>query len=191
MGDPRKLTKKYSRPSKLYDKQRILEEKGLLREYGLKNMRELWRSINMLRKIRRQARLFQAVGEGAAKESLPLVNKLQKLGLVKADSTLDDILGLTVRDILDRRLQTIVFKKGFARTVKQARQLIVHGFISINGHKTARPSYMVPVSEEGLIGYVKDIDINAGVIKDENEEYEEKEKKISVEKKRENKNKEK
>jgi len=170
MGDPRKLTKKYSTPSKLFDKSRIIEEKRLVREYGLKNMRELWRAMETLRKIRRQARRLQALGEEATEAGKPLMNKLQRLGLAKPDSTLDDLLGLTVSDILDRRLQTIVYKKGMARTIKQARQLIVHGFIAVNGQKVSRPSYMVRVDEENNITYTKPIDINAGVIKENTQE---------------------
>jgi len=73
---------------------------------------------------------------------------------------LDDILALTVRDFLERRLQTIVLKRGLARTATQARQLIVHGFISVNGRRVNIPSYLVTSSEEPSVSYFKAIDIS-------------------------------
>ena len=61
--------------------------------------------------------------------------------------------------MLERRLQTIVFRKGLAKTVKQARQLTVHGFIAVDGRKINRPGYIVDVKEEAGISYYKPIDI--------------------------------
>ena len=72
------------------------------------------------------------------------------------------MLSLTVRDVLERRLQTRVYKRGLAKTTKQARQLITHGFISVKGKKVDYPSYLVPVSEDDSIGYYKKIDIEIG-----------------------------
>jgi small subunit ribosomal protein S4 len=46
-----------------------------------------------------------------------------------------------------------VFKNGLARTPYQARQLIVHGHISIKERKVTVPSYLVPGNEEGNIQY--------------------------------------
>ena len=167
MGDPKKLKKHYSFPGILWDKARIKEEKTLLREYGLKNMKELWRSSEELRKVRREARTFQSLGEEGTVESKNMINRLRNLGIVGAEAAVDDLFNLTVRDFLERRLQTQVFKKGMARTPKQARQLITHGFISINGRKVTKPSYAVKVEEEGSIAYAKTIDIHAGVQKEE------------------------
>lgn len=170
MGDPRRLKKRYSSPGILWDKQRIKEEKGLVREFGLKNMRELWRSEERLRKVRREARRFQSLDEEGTIESKNLINKLKKLGIVTNEAIIDDLLNLKTRDFLDRRLQTQVFKCGLARTVKQARQLITHGFIFIDGKMISKPSYMVNIDEAKTISYSKPIDINAGVKKEEVEE---------------------
>jgi small subunit ribosomal protein S4 len=79
--------------------------------------------------------------------------KLQGLGVLKEDSKLEDILALKIDDLLERRLQTMVFRKGFATSMKQARQFIVHGHISINGRKITIPSYMVLKAEEDTISY--------------------------------------
>ncbi|MCL1966091.1 MAG: 30S ribosomal protein S4, partial [Candidatus Bathyarchaeota archaeon] len=66
---------------------------------------------------------------------------------------LDDVLDLTIEDILERRLQTIVFRKSLARTIFQSRQLITHAHISINNRRVTIPGYIVPKGEEDKIGY--------------------------------------
>ncbi len=149
MGHPKKLRKKYETPKKPYDKERLNEEIKLVKDYGLKNKHELWRAESMLRNFRRIARELQ--GSKDEKKENELIKKLVKIGLVAPKSTLDDILELKEADLLERRLQTIVFKRGLARTIKAARQLITHGHISINKRKVWWPSYTVPVLEETKI----------------------------------------
>jgi small subunit ribosomal protein S4 len=73
--------------------------------------------------------------------------------LIKADASMDNILDLTLNDLLDRRLQTILFKKGLAKSVKAARQFIVHGHVLVNDIKVTVPSYLVNIKEEGKISY--------------------------------------
>ncbi|AUS98612.1 30S ribosomal protein S4 [Clostridium thermosuccinogenes] len=48
---------------------------------------------------------------------------------------------------LERRLDNIVYRLGFASTLKQARQMVIHGHIRVNGEKLDRPSYRVKVGE--------------------------------------------
>ena len=55
--------------------------------------------------------------------------------------------------MLRRRLQTIVHKRGLARTVNEARQLVVHGHITLNGKKLDAPGYLVKRGEEDKIGF--------------------------------------
>ncbi|MEM4766399.1 MAG: 30S ribosomal protein S4, partial [Nitrososphaerota archaeon] len=121
-------------------------------EYGLRNKRELWRAQTILRKIRAHARrLFGLTGEERAKEERILMGRLYRMGLVDENATADDVLKLTVRDILERRLQTVIYKLGFARTIYQARQLIVHGHVYVGDRKVRSPSYHVMRGEERLI----------------------------------------
>lgn len=149
MGAPKRRRKLYESPKRLWDKARIEEESGLVEEYGLKNMRELWRMKTTLRKIRREARrLLSKKGTHIEQRSTDLLKRVQGFLINKPDATLDDILILDTRDILNRRLQTVAQKKHFARTPRQARQFIVHGHISINGQKVTAPSYVVKFNEE-------------------------------------------
>ncbi len=49
--------------------------------------------------------------------------------------------------LLERRLDNVVYRLGFATTRAQARQLVTHGHITVNGRKTNIPSYTVRVGE--------------------------------------------
>jgi len=164
MGDPRRLRNKIERPKRLWDTDRIKHDKALRTEYGLKKSGEVWRAqAAELRKYRREARrLLSLTPEEREKEEGKILTKLARLGIMK-QGKIDDVLALEVKDVLERRLQTLVAKKGLGRTMKQARQLITHGFIGINGKRITVPGYMVTVEEEKGIGYIKSFDINAGI----------------------------
>ncbi|KYK31262.1 MAG: 30S ribosomal protein S4 [Theionarchaea archaeon] len=152
MGDPRKQRKSYDTPSHPWRKDRIEKEKELVRKYGLKNKKDIWKAESKLRQIRRIARnLLSSHGEQAKKEEAQLMSKLQKLGLLKGEADLDSVLGLTIEDILERRLQSLVHRKGLSRSPKQARQLVVHGHIRVGGRRIKSPSYLVPVEQEETI----------------------------------------
>ena len=82
-----------------------------------------------------------------------LLAQLKKKGILQETAVLDNVLDLTIEDILERRLQTIVFRKGLARTVFQARQLVTHGHVTIDGRRVTIPGYIVPKEAETQIVY--------------------------------------
>lgn len=82
-----------------------------------------------------------------------LLARLKKLGILQDTAVLDNVLDLAIEDILERRLQTIVFRKGLTRTIFQSRQLITHGHITINNRRVTIPGYIVPKDEEAQINY--------------------------------------
>jgi small subunit ribosomal protein S4 len=144
--------KKYSRPLHPWDKTRMDAEDALLKKYGLRRKKEIWKMAAILRGWRRQARRLLALsGRQAELETRQLLERLRKFGLVGENATLDDVLSLTLEDLLERRLQTVLFRKGMARTPRQARQLIVHGHVSIGGQRVRVPSYLVSTEEEGKV----------------------------------------
>lgn len=53
------------------------------------------------------------------------------------------ITGHNLLQILESRLDSVVFRTGFANTRKQARQIVTHGHILVNGKKVDIPSYLV------------------------------------------------
>ncbi|MCD6411378.1 MAG: 30S ribosomal protein S4 [Thermoplasmata archaeon] len=162
MGDPRRLKKKYETPPHPWQEDRIKYEHELVKKFGLKNKREIWKAQTILRKYRAQARylLPRANSEKHKKEIKQLMDHLFRMNLLKPGSSLADVLSLTVEDILSRRLQTIVYLKGLASTPRQARQFIVHGHIAIGGRKVTIPSYMVKAEEEPEIGYAPSSPLN-------------------------------
>ncbi len=147
--------KKYSKPLHPWEKTRMDAEDALLRKYGLRRKKEIWKTATILRNWRRQARrLLAMTGKQAELETKQLLERLRKLGLIREGATLDDVLGLTLEDLLERRLQTMVYRKGLAQTPRQARQMVIHGHITVSGNRVNVPSYLVSVNEEKEIGCV-------------------------------------
>lgn len=154
MGDPRKTRRKYDKPSHPWKKDRIDSENVLMKKYGLANKKEIWKALSFLRNVRGQAReLLASHDEASMRQTKDLIAMLQKYGILKDESTLEDVLTLSLEDILDRRLQSLVLRKGLAKIPKQARQFIVHKHILLNGAKVSIPSYLVPKVMENSIGY--------------------------------------
>ena len=149
MGDPKKQKKRYSRPRKLFDPARITEEKELLKKYGLKNMKEVWIAEAKTKKIRNQAKKLIIHPE----EQKEFFEHLNTLGLVEKNATLDDVLALTKDKLLERRFQTIVFKKKIAKKIKQARQLIAHKKIRIDDQICDVPGRIITLEEENKINF--------------------------------------
>ena len=58
-------------------------------------------------------------------------------------SKMPGVTGENLLSILERRLDNVVFRLGFAMTRREARQLVNHGHITVNGRKVNIPSYQV------------------------------------------------
>jgi small subunit ribosomal protein S4 len=56
--------------------------------------------------------------------------------------------GLNLLLLLQSRLDNIVWRMGLARTIPQARQVVVHGHIEVNGRRVDRPSFHVKPGDE-------------------------------------------
>ena len=155
MGDPKFPSKHYNTPSHPWQKVRMEQESNLMHQYGLKNKKEIWRADTKVREMRRQARKLTAKSSEtqAQKEKVLLLAKLNRLGMLEQDSALEDVLRMNPENILDRRLQTQVYLQGLSSTVKQARQLIVHGHISVDGAVTRVPGMTVTRLQEKNIVY--------------------------------------
>ncbi len=151
-----KIRKKYMGPTHLWQQGRIKEETQLRKEYGYKNKKEIWKVQSILRKFRDQARrLISLTGKQAQLEKQQLLSRLASLGVVKENAKIEDVLALTVRDLLERRLQTLVYRKKMANTISQSRQFISHGHISVGDMKITSPSYMVKTSEESKLSFAE------------------------------------
>ena len=160
MGEP-----KFSRPrtqthTHPWKQARIDEEHDLKERYGLKKvggMREIWREKSTLRRHRNQAmKLIGRVDstEGHyAKEKEQLLNSLTKKGLLQTGADVGDVLEINVEHMLSRRLQSVVYYKGLAPSMRAARNLIVHGHICIGDQRMTVPGYHVLKEEEDSLQY--------------------------------------
>ncbi len=155
MGDPKKQRKKYSTPSHPWQGERINSERAIMREYGLANKKKLWKMEAVLKSIKTQAKSLIGKNENDTKKEKELfLRRLVRLGLIKStDTKLEDILAMDVKNILERRLQTILFRKGFAKSMKQASQFIIHKHVTVNGKKMNVPAYIVPTKEESSVTF--------------------------------------
>ncbi len=152
MGDPRKAKKSYTRPRSIWTSDQISSELYVVGSYGLRNKKELWKAQTEIARIRNQARALLAISTDVRHEKeTKLLNYLSRLGIVEDSSTLDDILNLKIEDILERRLQTLVMKRSNLKSPYQARQIVVHGHVSIGDRKINLPGYLVKKDEETQI----------------------------------------
>ncbi len=156
MGDPKKQRRKFDTPRFPWRTDILQEELKLLGQYGLRNKHELWRHETTLSNFRGIARsLIGKSPEERKKMENEIVTRLKKIGLLNETAILDDVLDLTIESLLERRLQTIVFRKGLAKTIQQCRQLITHGHIAVDNRRITVPGYIVTKTEETQIAYAQ------------------------------------
>ncbi|MGC1927465.1 MAG: 30S ribosomal protein S4 [Candidatus Nitrosopolaris sp.] len=152
MGDPRKPKKSYHRPRRIWTTDQLNAELYILGSFGLRNKRELWKAQTEVARFRNQARALLALAtEARTEKEGRLLKSLNRLGLVNESASLDDVLNLKIEDLLERRLQTIVMKKAGTKSPHQARQVVVHGHVSIGDRIINLPGYLVKKEEEDLI----------------------------------------
>lgn len=140
--------KKYAKPRKMYDSLRIEEEDKLLEKYGLVKKREIWKADARIVKLRSHAKSL--IGTDFPQKNF--LEKLKKRGYLVEE--LADVLALDKENLLKRRFQTLVFEKNLARSVKHARQLIVHKHVAIGKRVVNIPSYHIDVEEEKNISLI-------------------------------------
>ena len=120
--------KTFKKPRRPYEKERLDSELKTLGEYGLRNKRELWRVQMQLSKIRNAARTLLTLEEKDVRrvfQGNALLRRMYRYGLLdEAQVGLDYVLALQPSDFLERRLQTLVFKLGLAKSIHHARVLI-------------------------------------------------------------------
>lgn len=152
MGDPRKHRKKYTTPMHPWQKERLDAEREIRKKYGTRNKKEIWKMHSKLKSFFVGAKKANSAKSKQDKlETEQLLTRVRRLGLIDETQGADAILDLQLPSIMERRLQTIVLKKGLARTAKQARQFITHEHIIIGEKKITSPSYLVTLEEEGSI----------------------------------------
>ncbi|NLW23609.1 MAG: 30S ribosomal protein S4 [Tissierellia bacterium] len=75
------------------------------------------------------------------------VMEKQFLRYVREAKKSNELTGYALIKILESRLDNLVYRLGFATSIRQARQMVVHGHIMVNGNKVDIPSYRVNVGD--------------------------------------------
>ncbi len=155
MGLPRKHRKKFASHKKRWDKNTIVEEATLSNDYALKNKKEIRKVELKLSKYKKIAKSLNRNAQTKESEQAKnFIDKLKKAGFLDLDAhSLDAVLDITIRDLLERRLSNLLYKKKLARTPSQARQFIIHRHVKVNGRTVNSPSYLVTLAEEPTIEF--------------------------------------
>merc|ERR1739848_237907 len=149
--------KTFRKPKRAFEKERLDAEMKIIGEYGLKNKREVWRSQYALAKIRTAARTLLTLDEKNEQRIFAgdaLLRRMIRLGLLlESEKKLDYVLGLTTSKLMERRLQTKVFKLGLAKSIHHARVLIRQRHIRVGKQICDIPSFLVRVDSEKHIDF--------------------------------------
>lgn len=156
MGLPIKHRKKFVSHKKRWDKQTIVDEAVLVNDYSLKNKKEIRKVEFLVSKYKGIAKSLNRNSETKnSAEAKHFIEKLKALGYLNSEATsLDEVLDIGLRDILERRLSNILYKNKLARSPRQARQFIVHEHVTVDGKVISSPSYSVTLAQEATVGFV-------------------------------------
>merc|ERR1712199_13418 len=153
----RNFSKTSKNPRRAFDKERLDHELQLLGTYGLKNKKEIWRIGLVLSKVRAVARTLLTMEEKDPRrifEGQALMRRMIRYGILDEDKQrLDYVLALKIEDFMERRLQTLVFKRGLAKSIHHARVLIRQKHIRVGRQIVDIPSFMVRVESQPHIDF--------------------------------------
>ncbi|KAG9391755.1 Ribosomal protein S4/S9, eukaryotic/archaeal [Carpediemonas membranifera] len=155
----RSYSKVNQTPRRPFEADRLAAELKLCGQYGLRNKKEIWRVQKSVSSIRSAARELLTLDEHHSRrqfEGEALLDRLHRLGVLSADKNkLDYVLSLKLEDFLDRRLQTIIYKAGLAKSIHHARCLILQRHVRVGDQLVTSPSFLVRLDSQKHIDFAE------------------------------------
>ena len=149
--------KTFSKPRRPFEKERLDSELKMVGQFGLRGKRELWRVQLKLSQMRKAARTLLTLDEDDPRrmfEGEALLRRMMRYGVLdESKRELDYVLALTPSDFLERRLQTLVFKLGLAKSIHHARVLIRQRHIRVGKQIVNVPSFLVRTDSQKHIDF--------------------------------------
>jgi len=102
----------------------------------------------MHRRMRRPSEYGLQLREKQKAKRFYGVSEKQFRGYFKQAIRARGVTGETLMQLLERRLDNVVYRAGFARSRAEARQIVNHGHVSVDGRKVDIPSYLVEPGQE-------------------------------------------
>ena len=158
--------KTFKKPRRPFEKERLDAELKIVGEFGLRNKRELWRVQFALNKLRNAARVLLTLDGKDPKrifEGEAIMRRMRNYGLLdETQDKLDYVLALGPEQFLERRLQTLVFKLGLAKSVHHARVLIRQRHIRVGKQIVNVPSFLVRTDSQKHIDFALNSPLGGG-----------------------------
>ncbi len=104
-------------------------------------------SIRQPKRRRKESEYAMQLREKQKAKFIYGVLEKQFRGYFKRAKSMEGQTGENQMTILETRLDNVVFRLGFARTRKEARQMVTHGHICVNGRRVDIPSFRVRPGE--------------------------------------------
>nr|WCZ58713.1 40S ribosomal protein S9 [Seculamonas ecuadoriensis] len=157
MRNYRNFSKTSKTPRRPFEAERISSELQVCGKFGLRCKREVWRVQYTLAKIRKAARELLTLPEKDPRrlfEGAAILRRCVRLGVLsEKDQKLDYVLGLKLTDFLERRLQTVVWKRSLGRSIHHARVLIRGRHIRVGKQVVNVPQFMVRVESQNHVEF--------------------------------------
>ena len=144
-------------PRRAYEKERLDKELKICGEYGLRAKKEIWRVGRHLAHCRKAARILLTLPEKDNRrlfEGAALLRRMTNYGMLdESKQKLEFILEVEIEEMLDRRLQTQIWKLDMAKSIHHARVLIKQRHIRVGRQVVNVPSFMVRVESQKHIDF--------------------------------------
>nr|BAS01513.1 ribosomal protein S9 [Lotharella vacuolata]BAS01634.1 ribosomal protein S9 [Lotharella vacuolata] len=151
----KKHTKMWYKPLIPNERSRSVGELITISKYGLKNKREIWKNelfLSRIKKFAGSSTLQSRYTKNSRTKRYSIIWFCFKFNFIRLNNDGRNlIVGVSLSDLLKRRLQTFVYQIGCAQTIHESRILIMHKYIKIRDQIVNKPAFLVKMENEKYI----------------------------------------